>query len=73
MVMNAGESEELSSDGDLRLATNRDDYNEVCDEYSKTEVKRTNNLNNMHKIIGRLLKKGNMNVGCQTEPTMGFD
>ena len=61
MAMAGGESEELSSDGDLRLATNRAEYDEACDEYAVTEGKRTNNLNNMHRIIGRLLKKGNVN------------
>ena len=30
----AGESEELSSDGDLRLATDRAQYDEACDEYA---------------------------------------
>ena len=56
----AGESEELSSDDDLRLATDRAEYDGACDEYSVAEVKRTNNLNNMQRIIGRLLKKGNV-------------
>ena len=61
MAMAGGESEELSSDGELRLARNRAEYDDACDEYARTEVKRTNNLNNMQRIIGRLLKKGNVN------------
>ena len=37
------------------------------------EVERTANLNNMQKIVSRLLKKGNTAVGTQTDPIEGFD
>jgi len=35
-------------------------------------VERTNNLNNMAKIITRLLKKGNVVTGTQTDPVEGL-
>lgn len=38
-------------------------YNTACEDYANTEVDRTNNLNNMQKIINRLLKKGNTAIG----------
>ena len=41
-------------------------YDEACNDYHNTEVERTNNLNNMQKIITRLLKKGNVTVATQT-------
>ena len=55
------ESEELSSDSDMQLADNKAApyFDAACDEYQDVEVDRTNNLNNMQKIITRLLKKGN--------------
>ena len=36
-------------------------------------MERTNNLNNMQKIITRLLKKGNVVTGTQTDPIEGLD
>ena len=36
------------------------------------EVERTNNLNNISKIITRLLKKGNVPMATQTEPVEGL-
>ena len=48
-------------------------YDKNCDEYQDTEVERTNNLNNMQKIINRLLKKGNTATGCQTEDLEGIE
>lgn len=47
-------------------------YDTTCNEYQETEIERTNNLNNMQKIINRLLKKGNTMVGTQTEPLEGL-
>lgn len=38
-------------------------YDAACEDYQNTEVERTNNLNNMSKIIQRLLKKGNVPIG----------
>lgn len=37
------------------------------------EVERTNNLNNIQKILQRLLKKGNTAVGTQTDPVEGLE
>ena len=37
------------------------------------EVERTNNLNNIQKILQRLLKKGNTAVGIQTDPVEGLE
>lgn len=48
-------------------------YNEACEKYADTEVDRTNNLNNMQKIINRLLKKGNTAIATQTEPVEGIE
>lgn len=48
-------------------------YNTACEDYANTEVDRTNNLNNMQKIINRLLKKGNTAIGTQTEPVEGME
>ena len=66
------ESEEITSDSDIQLAEDNskavNNYDEACNDYHNTEVERTNNLNNMQKIIKRLLKKGNVAVGTQTEP-----
>ena len=68
------ESENISSDSDLQLAENKATafYDTACDDYANTEVDRTNNLNNMSKIINRLLKKGNTPVGTQTDPVEGL-
>ena len=43
------ESDALSSDSDLQLADNKASgfYDNACNDYSETEVERTNNLNNM--------------------------
>ncbi len=59
------ESEALSSDSDMQLEGNKanDYYDKQCDDYADTEVERTANLNNMQKIITRLLKKGNTAIG----------
>ena len=66
------ESEEITSDSDIQLAEDNSkavsNYDEACNDYHNTEVERTNNLNNMQKIIKRLLKKGNVAIGTQTEP-----
>ena len=69
------ESEEISSDSDLQLADNKAAgyYDNACNDYQSTEVERTNNLNNMQKIITRLLKKGNVTIGTQTEPVEGLE
>ena len=67
------ESEELSSDSDIQIVTNDlksvSNYDDACNDYQNTEVERTNNLNNMQKIITRLLKKGNVVTGTQTDPS----
>ena len=64
------ESEEITTDSDIQLAEDNSkavtSYDEACNDYHNTEVERTNNLNNMQKIITRLLKKGNVTVGTQT-------
>ena len=70
------ESEEFSDDSELQLAPeskNKGLYDNTCNEYAETEVERTNNLNNMQKIITRLLKKGNQSKGCQTDPVEGLE
>ena len=51
----------------------QDAYDTACNDYSDTEVDRTNNLNNFSKIITRLLKKGNVAVGTQTLPVDGMN
>ena len=68
-------SEHISTDSDLGLTTPNsientitNGYDQACKEYSSTEVERTNNLNNMQKIIKRLLKKGYVSSGTQTDP-----
>eukprot|EP00353_Schmidingerella_taraikaensis_P002013 CAMPEP_0185597710 /NCGR_PEP_ID=MMETSP0434-20130131/81543_1 /TAXON_ID=626734 ORGANISM="Favella taraikaensis, Strain Fe Narragansett Bay" /NCGR_SAMPLE_ID=MMETSP0434 /ASSEMBLY_ACC=CAM_ASM_000379 /LENGTH=118 /DNA_ID=CAMNT_0028226515 /DNA_START=786 /DNA_END=1142 /DNA_ORIENTATION=- len=68
------ESENISSDSDLNLAENKASnyYDNACDDYQNTEVERTNNLKNINKIITRLLKKGNVAMGTQTEPCEGL-
>ena len=68
------ESERLSSDSDLQLEDNKASgfYDAACDDYQNTEVERTNNLNNMQKILNRLLKKGNSVAGTQTDPVEGL-
>lgn len=48
-------------------------YDNACSDYADTEIERTNNLNNMQKIITRLLKKGNTQMGTQTDPIEGFE
>ena len=48
-------------------------FESACNDYQDTEVERTNNLNNMQKIITRLLKKGNVATGTQTDPIEGFE
>ena len=69
------ESENISSDSDLQLAENKaaSFYDNACDDYQNTEVERTNNLNNISKIITRLLKKGNVPVATQTDPVEGLE
>ena len=59
----------------MMLANNKApaEYDQKCDDYQNIEVERTNNLNNMQKIITRLLKKGNVPVGTQTDPVEGLD
>jgi hypothetical protein len=68
------ESEDLSSDSDMQLAENTAAkfYDAACNDYSETEIERTNNLNNMQKIISRLLKKGNIAIGTQTDQIEGL-
>ena len=77
LKMDEVESEELSSESELNLQqtdTNKvvDDYDATCNEYHDIEVERATNLNNMQKIITRLLKRGNVTVGTQTDPIEGF-
>ena len=69
------ESEELSSDSDMQLQDNKAApyFNDACNDYQDVEVDRTNNLNNMQKIINRLLKKGNVAIGCQTDDVDGLE
>lgn len=59
------ESSNVSSDSDLMLADNKASgfYDKACEDYQGMEVERTNNLNNISKIIQRLLKKGNVPIG----------
>ena len=45
----------------------------ACEDYQNTEVERAANLNNMNKIITRLLKKGYESTGSQTDPIDGLD
>ena len=68
-------SSSSSSDSEIQLAGNKvqDAYDTACNDYSDTEVDRTNNLNNFSKIITRLLKKGNVAVGTQTLPVDGMN
>lgn len=72
LAMAEVESEEITSDSDIQLAEDNiravNSYQDVCRDYHNTEVERTNNLNNMQKIIARLLKKGNVATGTQTDP-----
>ena len=62
-------SEYISTDSDLGLTTPNsiqnitNGYDQACNDYNSTEVERTNNLNNMQKIIKRLLKKGYVSSG----------
>lgn len=53
-------SDAISSDSDLMLQDGKavGFYDKACDDYQNTEVERAANLNNMNKIITRLLKKG---------------
>lgn len=69
------ESEQLSSDSDLQLENNKAEgfYDKQCDDYAETEIERTANLNNMQKIITRLLKKGNTAIGTQTDSVEGLE
>ena len=69
------ESDALSSDSDLQLAEGKAVgwYDGACNDYQDTEVERTNNLNNMQKIITRLLKKGNVTISTQTDPIEGLE
>ena len=59
------QTEEIGSDSDdpemERLRVQH--YNKECDKYQDLEVSRTNNLKNIQKIVGRLLKKGNSVIG----------
>jgi len=68
------ESENISSDSDLQLAENKaaSFYDAACNDYQSTEVERTNNLNNISKIITRLLKKGNVAMSTQTDSVEGL-
>ena len=45
------------------IQNNTNGYDQACNDYNSTEVERTNNLNNMQKIIKRLLKKGYVTSG----------
>ena len=42
-------------------------------QYQDAEVVRTNNLNNLNRIVNRLLRKGNRAIGTQTDPLEGLD
>ena len=42
-------------------------------QYQDAEVVRTNNLNNLNRIVSRLLRKGNRAFGTQTDPLEGLD
>ena len=42
-------------------------------QYQDAEVVRTNNLNNLNRIVSRLLRKGNRAIGTQTDPLDGLD
>ena len=63
------------TDSDLQLADGKavGFFDSACADYQDTEVDRTNNLNNMQKIITRLLKKGNVTIGTQTDAIEGFE
>ena len=49
------------------------EYDRACADYHSTEVERTNNLNNLQKIVNRLLKKGNVSTGTQTDPIVRLE
>ena len=48
----------------MQLAENKASsfYDNACNDYQNIEMERTNNLNNIAKIITRLLKKGNVQM-----------
>ena len=63
------------TDSDLQLEGGKAQgwYDTACNDYQDVEVERTANLNNMQKIVSRLLKKGNIATGTQTDPIEGFE
>jgi len=50
-----------------------ENFDKTCNDYHDIEVERTDNLNNMNKIISRLLKRGNVAVATQTDPIEGIE
>lgn len=52
-----------------QLDQNRSDFQKVMDELNIVNHYRTNNLNNLNKLVTRLLNAGNVHVAVQTEPT----
>jgi len=68
-------SDAISSDSDLQLQDGKavGFFEGACEDYQNTEVERAANLNNMNKIITRLLKKGYESTGSQTDPIDGLD
>ena len=62
-------SDDIGSDSDdINLTIARaNDFQKTVDDYQNVEVERATNLNNITKIVGRLLKKSNVSMGTQTD------
>ena len=68
-------SENISSNSSENemMKINIEAYQDQMNQYQDAEVVRTNNLNNIQRIVGRLLRKGNRAFGTQTDPVEGLD
>ena len=75
MQMDDVTSENISSNSSENemMRINVEAYQDQMNQYQDAEVVRTNNLNNLQRIVGRLLRKGNRAIGTQTEPVEGLD